>query len=82
MEKSNARLRDMTKEEFGKIEDITRKVLETLKKAMENGDPYSRRRRAAVLHRQFLSFYSDGYSKEYHRQMAICMSRTGFACLL
>jgi len=71
MEKSNARLRDMTKEEFGKIEDITRKVLETLKKAMENGDPYSEKaQEAADLHRQFLSFYSDGYSKEYHRQMA------------
>lgn len=69
--KSNQKLKGMTEEEHKQITDLTEAVMETLKKAFQTGDPASElAQEAADLHRQYLSFYWDSYSKEAHANIA------------
>ena len=50
------------------MEDLTNRVLSTLLAAFATGDPEGPlAAEAADLHRQWLSFYWNGYSKEAHR---------------
>ena len=65
--KSNKKLKGMTEVEYKEITNLTEAVMEALKKAFKTGDPASElAQNAADLHRQFLSFYWDSYSKEAH----------------
>ncbi|NLD48643.1 MAG: MerR family transcriptional regulator [Clostridiaceae bacterium] len=65
--KSNSKLKNMTKEEYDRVTDLGNKVLETLHEAFKTGDPKGElAQKAADLHRQWLSFYWDSYSKEAH----------------
>lgn len=69
--KSNNKLKNMTKEEYDEITRLGEAVIETLRGAFETGDPSSElAQKAADLHRQWLSFYWDGYCKEAHAGIA------------
>ncbi|ABO65826.1 Transcriptional activator TipA [Geobacillus thermodenitrificans NG80-2] len=71
VDRSNNRLRNMTKEQFDEAERLGKEVLEVLKEAMQDGDPAGEKaQRAADLHRQWLCFWWDHYSKEAHAGLA------------
>lgn len=71
IEKSNARLMNMTQEEYDKVTSLEEQVISTLKEAFKNGDPASDiAQRAADLHKQWLTFYWSEYSKEAHAGVA------------
>jgi DNA-binding transcriptional MerR regulator len=67
VEKSNKKLANMTQEEFDRINKLEKEVMYTLHAAVKTGDPAGElAQRAADLHRQWLSFYWDCYTKEAH----------------
>ncbi|MBL4938612.1 MerR family transcriptional regulator [Clostridium sp. YIM B02515] len=69
--KSNAKLNNMTQEEYDEVTKLGEEVLKTLKDAFKTGDPAGElAQKAADLHRQWLSFYWDSYSKEAHAGVA------------
>lgn len=69
--KSNNKLKNMTKEQYAEIEALGNSVLEKLKEAFVDGNPAGElAQKAADLHRQWLSFYWDNYSKEAHANIA------------
>ncbi|WP_033844570.1 MerR family transcriptional regulator [Geobacillus icigianus] len=71
VDRSNDRLRKMTKEQVDEAERLSQEVLEALKEAMQDGDPAGEAaQRAADLHRQWLCFWWDHYSKEAHAGLA------------
>ncbi|WP_315117702.1 MerR family transcriptional regulator [uncultured Clostridium sp.] len=71
IEKSNAKLMNMTQEEYDKVTSLAEQVISTLKEAFKNGDPASDiAQRAADLHKQWLTFYWSEYSKEAHAGLA------------
>jgi len=69
--RSNAKLKNMTKEQYGELEALTQELNRTLKAAFEQGDPGSElAQKACALHKRWLCFYWDHYSKEAHRGVA------------
>ncbi len=71
IDKSNAKLKNMTKEEYENIEALTNEVTETLAAAFKTGDPTSPlAQKAAELHKKWLCFYWDKYSPEAHAGLA------------
>ena len=69
--RSNAKLKNMTKEQYGELETLTQELNNALKAAFAQGDPGSElAQKACELHKQWLSFYWDHYSKEAHRGVA------------
>lgn len=71
VERSNAKLRSMTQEEYAEAQRLSEAYQETLKEAFKQGDPASElAQKACDLHRQWLSRYYDGYCKEYHMGLA------------
>jgi DNA-binding transcriptional MerR regulator len=69
--RSNQKLKNMTPEQHEKITKLTEEVLATLYAAFETGDPAGElAQKAADLHRQYLTFYWDSYSKEAHAGIA------------
>lgn len=71
VEKSNQKLRNMTEEQYKEITELTEKLTITLQHAFETGDPASVvAQEAADLHRQWLCYYWDSYSKEAHASLA------------
>ncbi|MGN7470124.1 MerR family transcriptional regulator [Brevibacillus sp. SAFN-007a] len=71
VERSNRKLREMTEEEYARLEQVNEELHKTLEEAVATGDPASElAQRAADLHRQWLSFYWDSYSKEAHAGVA------------
>jgi Predicted transcriptional regulators len=79
VEKSNNKLKGMTEEEYAEIEKLSADVINTLKEAYKTGDPAGElAQKAADLHRRWLCFYWDSYSKEAHAglaQMYVCDER-------
>lgn len=68
VDRSNRSLANMTEEDQANMEELTNRVLSTLLAAFATGDPEGPlAAEAADLHRQWLSFYWNGYSKEAHR---------------
>ncbi|MEN6459931.1 MAG: MerR family transcriptional regulator [Syntrophomonas sp.] len=68
---SNNKLKNMTQEEYDKINELRNEIDETLHAAFQTGDPAGQlAQKAADLHRQWLSFYWDGYTKEAHAGLA------------
>lgn len=64
---SNQKLKNMTEEQYADIQNVEEEMFESLVDAMEEGDPASvLAQKAADLHRQWISFYWDTYSKEAH----------------
>ncbi|MFP4661667.1 MAG: MerR family transcriptional regulator [Halanaerobiales bacterium] len=71
VDKSNLRFKNMSQEEYEEATELERVLRETLQAAMDIGDPAGdQARKVAELHRQWLSFYWDDYSKEAHAGLA------------
>lgn len=71
VEKSNKRIKNMSQEQCEELEKLGIDVIETLKAAYETKDPSSElAQKAADLHRQWLCFFWDSYSKEAHANVA------------
>lgn len=71
VEKSNQKIKGMTQEEFEKAERLGQEVLNVLNEAFLTGDPASElAQKAADLHRQWLCYFWDHYSKEAHANLA------------
>ncbi len=73
VEDSNAKVKNMTQEQYAKVDQLSKEVNETLKEATLLGDPASElAQKACDLHRQWLCyFWPDGmYSKEAHKGLA------------
>jgi DNA-binding transcriptional MerR regulator len=67
VEKSNAKLMNMTEEEHERVTKLAEEVQETLALAFATGDPAGElAQKAADLHKQWLCFYWTEYSKEAH----------------
>lgn len=67
IDRSNAKVKGMTKEQHAEMEKLTALLNETLKAAFEQGDPASElAQRACDLHKKWLCFFWDHYSKEAH----------------
>ena len=71
VKKSNKKLKNMTKEEYDEITRLSEEVMNILEDAFKTGNPSSQlAQKTADLHRQWLSFFWDGYSKEAHANLA------------
>jgi DNA-binding transcriptional MerR regulator len=67
IDRSNSKLKGMTHEKYAEIERLTAKLNSALKAAFEQGDPASEQaQECCELHKRWLSFYWDNYSKEAH----------------
>lgn len=66
--RSNTKILNMSKEQFAELEKLTEDLNETLKAAFKQGDPASElAQKACELHKKWLCFYWDDYSKEAHK---------------
>ncbi|WP_313152281.1 MerR family transcriptional regulator [Lacrimispora sp.] len=66
--RSNTKVLNMSKEQYIELEKLTADLNETLKAAFEQGDPASElAHKACELHKNWLCFYWDDYSKEAHK---------------
>ncbi|GEC89184.1 MerR family transcriptional regulator [Brevibacillus brevis] len=71
IDKSNQKIKGMTEQEYAALEQLNEELHETLAQAFATGDPaHELAQKAADLHRQWLSFYWDSYSKEAHAGVA------------
>lgn len=69
--KSNQKVKNMTKEDYDKVQKLSLELNETLKLAFEQGDPTSElAMKACTLHKEWLMFYWSSYSKEAHKGLA------------
>jgi DNA-binding transcriptional MerR regulator len=67
VDRSNAKLKGMTREQYAKLEALTQELNDTLKAAFEQGDPAGDlAQKAAELHKRWLCFYWPEYNKEAH----------------
>jgi len=61
----------MSKEQYTELEKLSLEVNETLKTAFEQGDPSSElAQKACELHKRWLCYFWDEYSKEAHLAVA------------
>lgn len=71
VDQSNAKLMNMTEEQYEEVTKLEKLVKETLAEAFATGDPANDiAQKAADLHRQWLSYYWKDYSKEAHVGLA------------
>jgi DNA-binding transcriptional MerR regulator len=71
VEKSNAKVKNMTEEQYDAVTRLEAEFKEILAQAFEKGDPASElAQKAADLHKQWLTFYWSEYSKEAHAGLA------------
>lgn len=64
---SNERFKGMTQEQYSEVERLSLELNETLKAAFQTGDPSGNlAQRACELHKKWLCFFWDSYSKEAH----------------
>ncbi|ATW27476.1 MerR family transcriptional regulator [Candidatus Formimonas warabiya] len=71
VDKSNQKFKSMTKGQYAEVEKLAADVMETLKLALATGDPAGElAQKAADLHRQWLSYFWDAYTKEAHAGVA------------
>lgn len=67
IDRSNARIKSMTKEQYAEIEQLTQELNDTLKAAFEQGVPHGElAQKACALHKKWLCSYWENYSKEAH----------------
>lgn len=68
---SYSKFKNMTKEDYNKLEILSANVIETLKEAFKTNDPSSAiAQKAAKLHKEWLSYSWNSYSKEAHAGLA------------
>ncbi|HWR61623.1 MAG TPA: MerR family transcriptional regulator [Clostridia bacterium] len=71
VERSNNKLKNMTREEYEAVTRLGEEQLKTLAEAFKTGDPAGElAQKAAELHKRWLAFYWDSYSKEAHAGVA------------
>lgn len=71
VDRSHKKLKNMTQEQHAEIEALGKEILDVLEQAFQTGDPAGElAQKAANLHRQWLTFYWDTYSKEAHAGIA------------
>ena len=69
--KSNAKLKNMTQEQYDEVTALAEKVTQTLAEAFKTRNPSGElAQKAADLHKQWLSYYWNEYSKEAHAGLA------------
>lgn len=69
--KSNAKVKNMTQEDHDTVTRLSEEVARTLAEAFKTGDATSElAQKAADLHKQWLTFYWNQYSKEAHAGLA------------
>ena len=69
--KSNKMLKNMTEDQYEELQKLSSSVIDTLKLAFETKDPAGEiAQKAADLHRQWLSYFWDSYTKEAHVNLA------------
>jgi DNA-binding transcriptional MerR regulator len=69
--KSNAKLQNMTQAQYEEVTKLAEQVIETLAEAYKTGDPAGDlAQKAAGLHKRWLSYYWNEYSKEAHAGLA------------
>jgi len=67
VDKSNAKIKGMTNEQYAEVEALSAKLNETLKTAVQQGNPASAlAQQACELHKQWLCCFWNNYSKEAH----------------
>ena len=67
VDRSNVKIKGMTKEQYAEVEKLSQEVNDTLKAAFEGGGPSSKlAQKACELHKKWLCYYWDEYSKEAH----------------
>ncbi|MNZ46999.1 HTH-type transcriptional activator TipA [compost metagenome] len=71
VEQSNAKLSQMTPQQYEEVTRLAEEVMTSLRDAFNTGDPAGElAQKTAELHRQWLSFYWNQYSKEAHAGVA------------
>jgi hypothetical protein len=71
VDRSNAKVMGMTEEQRDDAEKLSNEIREALKAAFEQGDPAGGlARKACELHKRWLCYYWDTYSKEAHIGLA------------
>jgi DNA-binding transcriptional MerR regulator len=71
VEKSNAKVKNMTQEQYDEVTALTALVTETLAQAFATGDPAGElAQKAADMHKKWLTYYWNEYSKEAHAGLA------------
>jgi DNA-binding transcriptional MerR regulator len=71
VENSNAKLMNMTEEQYDEVTKLAEQVTAALAEAFKNGDPASDiAQKAADLHKKWLTYYWSEYSKEAHAGLA------------
>ena len=69
--KSNKMLKNMNEDQYEELQKLSSSVIDTLKLAFETKDPAGEiAQKAADLHRQWLSYFWDSYTKEAHVSLA------------
>lgn len=68
---SNAKVRGMSRQQYEELESVAAELAETLRMAVPTGRPDGElAQKACGLHRQWLCFFWDSYSKEAHAGIA------------
>jgi DNA-binding transcriptional MerR regulator len=68
---SNAKLLGLTEEQYEQAQELSRQIRAFLKEAFEQGDPSSElAQKVCALHKEWLGFYWNAYSKEAHLGLA------------
>ncbi len=71
VEKSNMKMKNMSQEDYDAVTKLATEVEDTLAEAFKTGDPASElAQKAADLHKQWLTYYWDAYTKEAHAGLA------------
>ena len=71
VDRSNTKVKGMTKEQYADVERLSSELNDTIKAAFEQGDPQSElARKMCELHKNWLCFFWDEYSKEAHMGVA------------
>ncbi|WP_042454928.1 MerR family transcriptional regulator [Neobacillus dielmonensis] len=71
VEKANAKVKNMTQEQYDEVTALTEQLTETLAEAFKTGNPAGEQaQNAADLHKRWLTYYWDHYSKEAHAGLA------------
>lgn len=69
--KSNAKLKNMTQAQHDEVTRLAEELYETLAEAFKQGDPAGElAQKAADLHKRWLTYYWNDYSKEAHAGLA------------
>lgn len=67
IDRSNAKVKGMSEEQYAEVESLSEELNETLKTAFEQGDPSSElAQKACELHKKWLCYFWDHYSREAH----------------